>query len=166
MGLSSSLSPKPAGGWLESGADHFNASDLALVKESVAAYNLGGRYKKYPFISCMLNEEDSSLFGCTAGGTDRFYINAKGDVQPCEFLNISFGNVKTEVFDTIYAKMRSQFHVPGDCMLCEKYSKRILELYKEHDLKSLPLSCELSEIVYKDWERGEPADFYKKVVEI
>lgn len=160
------IKPKPAGGWLESGVDKFDAADLKLVKEKVADYNLGRGHEKYPFISCMLNEEDSSLFGCTAGGTDRFYINAKGDVQPCEFLNISFGNVKEEVFDSIYARMRTQFHEPGDCLLCEKYSKRILELYREHDLKSLPLSCELSEIVYKDWERGEPSDFYKKVVQL
>ena len=114
----------------------------------------------------MLNEEDKSLFGCTAGGTDRFYLNAKGDVQPCEFLNISFGNVKNEPFEEIYDRMRSHFHVPGDCLLCETYSKRILELYREHDLKTLPLPCDISEQVYRNWDRGEPADFYKKVVEI
>lgn len=160
------IKPKPAGGWLESGADRFDESDIGLVKEKVAMYNLDKNYRHYPFVSCMLNEEDKSLFGCTAGGTDRFYVNAKGDVQPCEFLNLSFGNVKDEVFEDIYDRMRTQFHVPGDCWLCEKYSKQILELYREHGLKSLPLPCELSAMVYKDWERGEPADFYKKVVEI
>ena len=160
------IKPKPAGGWLESGADRFMEADLAIVKEKVAAYNLHKKNSHYPFISCMLNEEDKSLFGCTAGGTDRFYLNAKGDVQPCEFLNISFGNIKTGEFDAIYDRMRSHFHVPGDCLLCEKYSKRILELYRENDLKTLPLPCELSEKIYKDWDRGEPADFYKKVVKL
>jgi MoaA/NifB/PqqE/SkfB family radical SAM enzyme len=160
------IKPKPAGGWLESGADRFDASDIARVKEKVKFYNLNEQKKNYPFISCMLNEEDKSLFGCTAGGTDRFYINAKGDVQPCEFLNLSFGNLKSEDFEVIYSRMREEFHVPGDCLLCEKYSRKILNLFREHKLNTLPLSCELSKLVYKDWDRGEPADFYKKVEEI
>jgi hypothetical protein len=33
--------------------------------------------------------ESPAPFGCTAGGIDRFYLNANGEVQPCEFLNVS-----------------------------------------------------------------------------
>ncbi len=160
------IKPKPAGGWLESGADHFTEADQQLVRDKVAAYNLGKDKKGYPFISCMLQEEGPDLFGCTAGGTDRFYLNAKGDVQPCEFLNISFGNVKDEPFEEIYARMRSQFQVPGNCLLCEKYSGKILELYKKNGLDSLPLPADLSKDVYRDWDRGQPADFYEKVVKL
>jgi MoaA/NifB/PqqE/SkfB family radical SAM enzyme len=160
------IKPKPAGGWLESGAGFFSEEDLEHIKKKVHMYNLDKKYKEFPYIAAMIIDEGKSMFGCTSGGTDRFYINAKGDVQPCEFLNISFGNIQTENFDDIFNKMREQFKVPGDCWLCEKYSGEILKLYKEHNLKTLPLPLDISEEIYKNWDRGEPAGFYKKVVEL
>ncbi len=123
-------------------------------------------YKDYTFISPMFMEESASMFGCTAGGTDRFYINAKGDLQPCEFLNISFGNIQTDDFDTIYENMRNVFEQPGDCLLCEKYSPKIQSLKNENQLKILPLSPELSKTIYKDWDRGNHTKFYKRLAEI
>lgn len=116
------IKPKPSGGWLESGAENFSEADIARVKELAHTYNNETRYKDYPSISAQIIEEDPTVFGCTAGGTDRFYINAKGDVQPCEFLNISFGNIAQEDFSAIYTRMRSYFEGPGECWLCEKYS--------------------------------------------
>lgn len=62
--------------------------------------------------------------------------------------------------------MRRQFKVPGDCLLCEKYSSDILKLYKENNLKSLPLSPELSESIYKNWERGKEPEFYEKLMKM
>jgi len=160
------IKPKPAGGWLKSGSGSFSEADLLHVKEKVNMYNLRKEYKNYPFISAMINEEDKSLFGCTAGATDRFYINAKGDLQPCEFLNISFGNIQQDDFETIYEDMRRVFETAGDCLLCEKYSLRIHELMNEHNIKVLPLPPDISREVYKDWDRGEVPEFYKKLVKL
>ena len=160
------IKPKPAGGWLDSGTDTFSEKDLDYIKKKVTQYNLDRVYKDYTFISPMFMEESASMFGCTAGGTDRFYINAKGDLQPCEFLNISFGNIQTDDFDTIYENMRNVFEQPGDCLLCEKYSPKILSLKNENQLKILPLSPELSKSIYKDWDRGNHTKFYKRLAEI
>lgn len=160
------IKPKPAGGWLENGADVFSPEDMAHIKNRVQTYNTEKQYAGYPHIAAMIIEEDKSLFGCTSGGTDRFYINAKGDVQPCEFLNISFGNIKTGNFDTIYERMRRQFDVPGDCWLCEKYSGEILKYYRNHQHDTLPLPPRLSEKIFSGWHRGKPSEFYKKITEI
>lgn len=157
------IKPKPAGGWLETGPEAFSEKDLKHIREKVHMYNHKKEYKDYTFIAAMINEEDKSLFGCTSGGTDRFYINAKGDLQPCEFLNISFGNIQENDFDIIYDKMREVFKKPGDCLLCEKYSGKINEIMKKNNLNVLPLTKDLSEDIYKDWDRGNIPDFYKKL---
>ncbi len=160
------IKPKPAGGWLDSGADLFSEQDMALVREKLISYNNLKAFRDYPAIAPMIIDEDSEHFGCTAGGTDRFYINAKGDVQPCEFLNISFGNIGTEPFERIYEQMRTVFSTPGDCWLCEKYSPRIAEIFRESNLSSLPLTTALSENITLWIERGEIPEFYEKVVKI
>ncbi|NLD48687.1 MAG: radical SAM protein [Clostridiaceae bacterium] len=157
------IKPKPSGGWLETGVEPFNHEDLEHLKQLVNKYNLDKDYSSYPSISAQAIEEDKTMFGCTAGGTDRFYINAKGDVQPCEFVNISFGNIGAEPFDEIYQRMRSCFEVPGECWLCEKYSKEILKLYRDNNLKALPLPPELSKQIYENWDRGNKTELYQKL---
>lgn len=155
------IKPKPAGGWLEKGDIEFTHEDLEYIKARVNQYNLQEEFSRYPSISAQIIEEDKAVFGCTAGGTDRFYINAKGDLQPCEFLNISFGNIAVERFEDIYQTMRSFFPWGGDCNLCECSSKEIHKLYQENSLKSLPLTPALSKKIYGSWDRGSKTDLYE-----
>lgn len=160
------IKPKPAGGWLESGAEKFNAEDLDHIRQKMISYNTHKEYKDYTSIAAMIIDEDVEHFGCTAGGTDRFYINAKGDVQPCEFMNISFGNIAEEEFDIIYNRMRKVYEVPGSCWLCEKHANRIAAILKESGQATLPLSPEHSREIYENLEQGEVPDFYDKVVKM
>jgi len=160
------IKPKPAGAWLEGGATVFSEKDNTVLKEKVSRYNLEKKYKNYPFVYSQQLEEDTEMFGCTAGGTDRFYINAKGDLQPCEFLNISFGNIYADNFDEIYENMRKTFETAGDCWICEKYALDISNACKEDNITVLPLNKELSEKLISKWYRGVEADFYKKIKKI
>ncbi len=154
------IKPKSAGGWLKSTEPQFSKDDLDFIKQKVHFYN---QKKDFPSISAQIIEEDKNMFGCTAGGTDRFYINAKGDVQPCEFLNISYGNIQEEKFSLIYERMRKSFEIPGECWLCEKYSKDILKIFEENQLKSFPLNSNLSKEIYSNWNRGNYTELYKKI---
>ncbi|MCL2147284.1 MAG: radical SAM protein [Synergistaceae bacterium] len=156
------IKPKPAGGWLER-EPLFSLDDLNVAKEKIHMYNTSKKYAAYPAICAQIIEEQPDVFGCTAGGTDRFYINAKGDVQPCEFLNISFGNIADEEFEVIYDRMRKCFETPGECILCEHSARKIAALYKQHNLNSLPLPPELSKQVYSGWDRGNATDLYVTV---
>ncbi len=154
------IKPKPAGAWLESGPAAFSPADLARVAELVRRYNHGPGYADYPAISPQIIEEDRERFGCTAGGTDRFYINARGDVQPCEFLNLSFGNIAAEEFETIYARMRQAFAPPCDAWLCEACAPGIRAVVQSRQLQSLPLDPELSREICAHWDRGKPTPVY------
>ncbi|MBN1577790.1 MAG: radical SAM protein [Chitinispirillaceae bacterium] len=154
------IKPKPAGGWLDGGAPDFSDEDLRQVRQKVLMYNHDPRHRDYPAISAQIMEEDAALFGCTCGGTDRYYLNAKGDVQPCEFLNISFGNINEEPFDVIYCRMREAFRVPRTAWLCEKYAGSIAATYRDRGLDALPLTKELSEQLSAGWDRGAPTPLY------
>jgi MoaA/NifB/PqqE/SkfB family radical SAM enzyme len=160
------IKPKPAGGWLKSGVEIFTESDIKKIKNLINTYNHDPVYQDYPAISAQIIEEDQKVFGCTAGGTDRFYINSKGDLQPCEFLNISFGNISRDNFTSIYNQMRNVFNEPGSAWLCEQYSADILNLFKKKKLQSLPLSPELSRKIYTNWDQGNKTELYKKIKEI
>jgi MoaA/NifB/PqqE/SkfB family radical SAM enzyme len=160
------IKPKPAGGWLDSGLDEFTPEDVEYLSEKIHRYNLDKNFRNYTFISPMIMEESSEFFGCTAGGTDRFYINAKGDLQACEFLNLSFGNIITDDFDEIYDGMREVFKSPCQSWLCEKYSCEIHKLKNEKQLKSLPLPTNLSKDVYGSWDRESVTNFYQKLEEL
>jgi MoaA/NifB/PqqE/SkfB family radical SAM enzyme len=156
------IKPKPAGAWLEKSGPMFSKAGEAAAIAKINRYNLARSHRDYPPVSAQILEEAADVFGCTAGGTDRFYLNAKGDVQPCEFLNISFGNIAEEDFGAIFTRMRAAFRHPGVCMLCEEEARRIHCLREQHRLDRLPLPPELSRSIHENWNAGERTELYAK----
>ncbi|MDT8325423.1 MAG: radical SAM protein [Bacteroidota bacterium] len=154
------IKPKPSGAWLGSDLAEFTREDLDHVEAMVHRFNNDRNMIEYPFVAAQIHDERSDMFGCTAGGTDRFYINARGDVQPCEFLNISYGNIRDEAFEAIYARMRESFDIPGDHWLCEHCAEDIHRLFQESGARALPLDPATSGRVTASWDRGDVPDFY------
>jgi MoaA/NifB/PqqE/SkfB family radical SAM enzyme len=155
------IKPKPAGGRMDKGVEIITPADRTAILHKIHCYNHDRDYRSYPPISAQIIEESPEVFGCTAGGTDRFYINAKGDMQPCEFLNLSFGNIVQEDISTIYARMRACFEKPGQTWLCEAYAPAIRELAGKGAI--LPLDPEKSKAIYQTWDRGKPTELYKVI---
>jgi MoaA/NifB/PqqE/SkfB family radical SAM enzyme len=160
------IKPKSAGGWLLEGAGHFSPEDLGFIRKKVIRFNTHKEYKTYPFIAAMIIDEDEMHFGCTAGGTDRFYLNAKGDLQPCEFLNVSFGNIAEKPVREIYQNMRESFEQPGCNWLCEVYHKKIADRFLELEERVLPLPPGFTQEVLNTEDHGKVPDFYDRANKI
>ncbi len=153
---------KPAGAWLE----RKGVTEWHYVKKLCdyhLAYSRAGKFAKYPAISSQAFESRPENFGCTAGGIERFYINAGGEVQPCEFTNVSFGNVCNEPFLDIYRRMRQTFDIPRTNWLCCTERDKIVQKIHDNKIKKTPLPKNVSENVISNFNRGEKTVLYRKM---
>jgi len=60
--------------------------------------------------------ESREHFGCTAGHK-MVYVDAFGDVGPCVFVPLTFGNVRERPLGEIFAAMRRRFPTEDDCFI-------------------------------------------------
>ncbi|MCX6746576.1 MAG: radical SAM protein [Candidatus Pacearchaeota archaeon] len=153
---------KPAGAWIGKN-DTMQKEYLRKLYNYHLIYNLNKKYKDYPVVSSQVWESTKNNFGCTAGGIERFYVNGNGDVQPCEFVNVSFGNIKKENFLEIYKKMRKVFDKPRTNWICCTEHNKINKELKKLKNKLTPLSKEKSEKIINSFDFGEETLLYRKM---
>ena len=89
-----------------------------------------------PILSSFLYLESPHNFGCGAGLT-HLYIDGSGEVCPCNFIPLSFGNIISEPLHCILDRMGRYFRKPRSICIGQMLSKHI------HDEK-LPLKAEES----------------------
>jgi MoaA/NifB/PqqE/SkfB family radical SAM enzyme len=59
--------------------------------------------------------------GC-CGGYQYIHVTASGNICPCSFTPLSFGNVKKEELSVIWKRMNTVFNTPGaDCFMVKNY---------------------------------------------
>ena len=157
------IHPKPSGRWLEKKDEmQKDAGFIRLVEDMHILYNSGTK-KGFPALASQVFEEREESLGCTSGAVDRFYINAAGEVQPCEFLNLSFGNVCEESFDVIFKRMRSYFKHPACDWLCCTQAGAISGIMQKYGLASTPVPWKYTREIVENWNRGEKTAFYKRL---
>lgn len=152
---------KAAGGWL--GNEVGTCAASAHLLDLHARFNSARGDARAPAAAVQVAEEQASLFGCTAGGIDRFYLGAEGEVQPCEFLNVSFGNVRREPFPTILRRMREHFARPGTAWLCCEQARFIDETIRARALQQTPIPWEITREFIDQWPRGKETPLYKRL---
>lgn len=107
------LEPKPCGGYISENIDDLFSEDYRnIVTEFFMEANQGKKYKDYPLISYDAYFEDKNRMGCMMGGHSHFHIDSLGNVEPCVFLPISFGNIMEEDFLDIFKRMREAIPAP------------------------------------------------------
>jgi len=153
---------KPAGAWLGRKGVLGKEYIEKLCKYHLI-YSIDRKFKNYPAISSQAYESLKDNFGCTAGGIERFYINANGEVQPCEFVNVTFGNLTEEPFLEIYKRMRNVFNIPRTKWICCAESCKIEKEVQRLKDKTTPLPKEISKKIIEEFDFGEKTPLYKKM---
>ncbi len=153
------IHPKSSGGWLDKNFDsELSREAIRIACEAQRRYNSAGE-KHAPILTAQVFEESPDMLGCCCGGIDRFYIGASGDVQPCEFVNLSFGNLADTAFETAYERMRNAFATPCEEWTCSLRAQEIAEQAGE----TLPIPWEETQKIIARWQSGTPTRIYRKM---
>jgi len=108
VGLIEILEPRPCGGFQGVPVDRLlTEEDRRTVAEFVRAGNGDRRYRDYPILYYVAAMESPGTMGCMMGGLSHFSIDAAGNVIPCVFVPVSFGNIREEPLRAIFPRMRS-----------------------------------------------------------
>lgn len=102
------LRPKPCGKAIKGNFEILEERDVA--KFVALQYEIN-RDPGLPVIMSLPHIGSIDNFGCSAGRT-HVYVNADGDVCPCDFVPMSFGSIAGEPFRVIYARMLKTFPSP------------------------------------------------------
>jgi MoaA/NifB/PqqE/SkfB family radical SAM enzyme len=99
--------------------------------------------------------ESREHFGCNAGHK-MVYIDAFGEVSPCVFTPMSFGNVMDQSVDSIFTEMKKHFPSEDSCFVNKNY--RLLQKYGQGEI---PLNAQKSQQMMKEAEFGPLARFFE-----
>lgn len=99
--------------------------------------------------------ENKENFGCNAGNK-MVYVDAFGEVSPCVFTPITFGNVRNESVQAIFSEMKKWFPSENSCFINKNY-----ELLQKHYQGAMPISKQDTLTLMPDIKFGPPAKFFQ-----
>ena len=108
----------------------------------------------YPKITTFAYTESKEKYGCGAG-VQHTYINAEGNLMPCDFVPMSFGNVFDNDIKQLWSKMYKHINGPKIGCFANMVNNEISR-YDEYPL-NITRSCEIC----KKYEKKEYTDYEK-----
>lgn len=112
-GMIEMLEPRPCGGFASRANDTLlTGEDRKIVMDFFLRGNTASTFKEYPLIYHVAFTEAPEQAGCMMGGLSHLAIDSRGNVNPCVFLPVTFGNIMTDDFSAIYARMRKAIPRP------------------------------------------------------
>jgi MoaA/NifB/PqqE/SkfB family radical SAM enzyme len=99
------LRPKPCGKVMKGNFEILEERDVQKFVDLQYEINLDAAL---PVIMSLPHIGTINNYGCS-GGRTHVYISADGDVCPCDFVPVSFGNITMEPFAAIYKRMLESF---------------------------------------------------------
>ncbi len=85
--------------------------------------------------------------GRTCMGTSSAYLNCYGDVMPCGFVPVSYGNVKKEPLAKIWERLYSDTGLRHSPTPCPMYHKEFRARYIDPRPKDAPIPCPVELLV-------------------
>ncbi len=139
----------------------WNEDSVITEEERLSLVRLQDKYNKEERITInyLGHFEGGEHFGCNAGNK-MVYIDAFGEVSPCVFTPMTFGNVRDKSVQAIFSEMKERFPSESCCFinqnyeLVKKFYKGQFPINKEDTLEMMkevrfsPLS-EFSRLYYK-----------------
>ena len=98
--------------------------------------------------------EGPEHFGCSAG-RKMVYVDAFGEVSPCVFAPVTFGNVGRRPVADIYSEMKRRFPTEGSCFV-----NKNVDLLRKHHHGTTPISAEDTLRMMDEVEFGALARFF------
>jgi MoaA/NifB/PqqE/SkfB family radical SAM enzyme len=114
-------------------------------------YNKGGKIT----VNYLGHFEGKEHFGCNAGHK-MVYIDAFGDVSPCVFTPMNFGNIKEESIDTLFSQMKQNFPTEESCFINKNY-----KLFQKYVKNNSTLCREDSFALVQEVDFGPLARFFQ-----
>jgi MoaA/NifB/PqqE/SkfB family radical SAM enzyme len=113
VGIVRWLEPKPCGGYFDRNPfELLSSEEKKIILEFYDRANTSADYADYPLISYEAFYETPENMGCMMAGNSQLYIDTLGNVEPCVFLPVSFGNIIDEDFSEILFRMREAIPSP------------------------------------------------------
>jgi MoaA/NifB/PqqE/SkfB family radical SAM enzyme len=136
----------------------YSEKDLVISQdERLMLLHVQDRYNKIGrmTVNFLGHFEDAQHFGCTAGHK-MVYVDAFGEVSPCVFIPMTFGNVQEQSVKDIYKEMRERFPTEDACFINKNY-----EIIQNSVNPQVPLGMEDSKNVMKKIKFGPFAKYFE-----
>jgi MoaA/NifB/PqqE/SkfB family radical SAM enzyme len=151
------IEPMPCGRLDSLPADRLlDAEQISRLRQFHRETNRRGRGPKV----CAFNEMESpELFGCCAG-TGHLHIDPCGEVCPCNFVPLSFGNLREERLEAVYDRMSIAMRQPRrHCFI--QSNAPLIQLHAAG--REYPLRPEISMQVAAQSPRESLPDYFRLV---
>lgn len=125
--------PAPAGKLAGKKDVFLDADNLKYLKELHIRAN---NSKFYPRLVVLPFVESADRMGCQAGNS-RVYISAAGEVKPCDFIPLSFGNIRKEALSTIISRMKKHFPAPRNKCFFHQFHSQLTNCQNDDMLHSI-----------------------------
>ena len=99
--------------------------------------------------------EDAAHFGCSAGNK-MVYVDAFGEVSPCVFIPMTFGNVRERPVNDIVSDMRRRFPTDESCFI-----NRNAAALAPHMHGGVPIPRDMSESILDSLRFGAKPRFFE-----